>query len=448
MPGPFWKEIMIAQDVEQTILDRPLPQPLPADEGWVVPHYDGLSIANLPATIANLLTGEGTGTPTSEALPGALPPLPGGLTQGWGAGLERIVLIILDALGWRLLQHMWDAGEGQAFARLAAGGVSAPLTSVFPSTTDAALVSLRTGRSPAEHGWLAYEMYLRELGMAANAIRFRPVWGGRGDSLVDWGLDPDTLIPVPSLAEQLAARGIETHALYARYFRGSGFSQMLYRGVTETHTHLHAADFWTQLRGVLAGTRGRRVLVTAYWSGLDTLAHAYGPDSEAWEATFRTVDFLLGREFLDVLAPGDRAGTLLVVTADHGQIRVPPEGIATAAADEVLRRHLMVPLVGESRAAFLYPRPGRAAAVREHLASAYPGWFVVADSSALLEGGLMGHPVSDETRCRAGELLVLPRGNHALQRAEPKVSLLGRHGGLTADEMLVPLLATRLDTLS
>jgi hypothetical protein len=34
-----------------------------------------------------------------------------------------------------------------------------------------------------------------------------------------------------------------------------------------------------------------------------------------------------------------------------------------------------------------------------------------------------------------------------LQQAEPHVSLLGRHGGLTPEEMLVPLLGVRLDAL-
>ncbi len=104
-----------------------------------------------------------------------------------------------------------------------------------------------------------------------------------------------------------------------------------------------------------------------------------------------------------------------------------------------------MPVVGESRAAFLYPRPGRAPAIRDHLAAAYPDWFTVLDSAAALEAGLMGKPVCDEAYARAGELLVLPRGSHALDHAEPQFALLGRHGGLTQDEMLVPLIGARLE---
>jgi hypothetical protein len=429
---------MNTEEVEQILLSRQLPDLLPPSEGWVLPHYDGLSIANLPATVAALLGGD---------LPGALPPLPRALWADWAPGLHRIVLVILDALGYRMLQRMWAEGTGQAFSTVAEAGRLMPLTSVFPSTTDAALVSLLTGHPPAEHGWLAYTMYLRELGIASNAILFCPVWTREPDLLVDWGLDPETMVPVPTLAEQLSGMGVAGKAVFYNRFRNTGFSKMLYRGVTETRGHYHASDFWVQLRHMLTETREQNAFITAYWSGLDTLAHAYGPDTDLWKAEFRTVSHLLAEEFLAALPASEREGTLLLITADHGQIYIPPERILTADEDLELNQHLMVPIMGESRAAFVYPRPGRAGTIRDYLENAFPGWYLVLDSVEALEAGLMGKPVFDETYARAGELLVLSRDTHALQQAQPPVSLLGRHGGLTGEEMLVPLIGTRLEAL-
>jgi predicted AlkP superfamily pyrophosphatase or phosphodiesterase len=430
---------MSTEGIEHTLLDRQLPGLLPREEHWVLPHYDSLSIANIPATIAALMGGD---------LPGALPALPNELWVDWGPSLRRVVLVILDALGYRMLQRMRDAGEGQEFYDIAEAGLLVPLTSVFPSTTDAALVSLRTGRPPAEHGWLAYNMYLRELGIASNAILLSPMWTRQSDLLVDWGLDPETLVTVPTLAERLAAMGVLSKAVFYSGFRNTGFSKMLYRGVGETRGHRHASDLWVQLRHLLADTRGKTAFITAYWSGLDTIAHAYGPNTDLWEAEFRSVSHLLGREFLTQLPAQDREGTLLLITADHGQIQIPPEKILTAKQDPELRQHLMVPIMGESRAAFIYPRPGRLATVRDHLEASYPNWFVILDSVKALEAGLMGKPISDETYARAGELLVLPRGDRALQQTPPPVSLVGRHGGLSQEEMLVPLLGTRLEALN
>jgi predicted AlkP superfamily pyrophosphatase or phosphodiesterase len=223
---------------------------------------------------------------------------------------------------------------------------------------------------------------------------------------------------------------------------------MLYRGVAEVRGHLHASDFWVQLRHLLAETRNQKALVTGYWSSLDTLAHAYGPASPHWETEFRTVSYLLQQEFLAALPEEDREGTLLLLTADHGQITIPQERILTVSEHPNLGQHLMVPIVGESRAAFVYPRPGRAGAIRDYLQEAFPDGFVTLDSVQALDAGLMGKPITDETYARAGELLVLPRADYALQHQHPRVPLVGRHGGLTQQEMLVPFIGIRLEDLS
>jgi hypothetical protein len=59
----------------------------------------------------------------------------------------------------------------------------------------------------------------------------------------------------------------------------------------------------------------------------------------------------------------------------------------------------------------------------------------------------MGTPISDETWARAGELLVLPLEGYGLQRSRPRGPLESRHGGLTPEEMLVPLLGVRLEEI-
>jgi hypothetical protein len=291
-------------------------------------------------------------------------------------------------------------------------------------------------------------MYLREVGIAANAILLCPLWTREPDLLLQWGLELDNLVTAPTLAHSLTEAGITTAALFSSHFRNSGFTKMLYRGIAEIRCHHHASDFWTQLRHLLAETRDKPAFFTAYWDGLDTLGHAYGHDTDLWEAEFRTVSHLLAQEFLDRVPSEDREGTLLLISADHGQIRIPQEYRLNATEDPELYQHLLIPVVGESRAAFVYVRQGRAAALRDHLEAAYPGWFTVLDSAEALEAGLMGRPITEEALARAGELLILPNGDHALQHSEPPVALVGRHGGLTQDEMLVPLIGARLDALA
>ena len=111
---------MDAKSLERVLLERQLPELLPPEEGWVVPHYQGLSIANVPATIAALF---------DHQLPAALPPLPQELWAGWQQGLQRVVLVILDALGYRMLQRLWAAGLGDTLSGLALRNIGPAINS-------------------------------------------------------------------------------------------------------------------------------------------------------------------------------------------------------------------------------------------------------------------------------------------------------------------------------
>jgi hypothetical protein len=80
--------------------------------------------------------------------------------------------------------------------------------------------------------------------------------------------------------------------------------------------------------------------------------------------------------------------------------------------------------------------------MQEHLGKA----FVTLTRDQVLCSGLLGPgPVYGETSHRLGDLVGLARGNQYLARDQYQVRIRGRHGGLAATEMLVPLLGVRLD---
>ena len=111
-------------------------------------------------------------------------------------------------------------------------GTLGALTSVVPSTTSAALTSLWTGRSPAEHGVLGYEVFLKEYGLVANMITHAPAsYEGEVGSLQHAGFDPESFLPVPTIGPHLAAAGIESHAfLHAKDCRLRALKNALSEG--------------------------------------------------------------------------------------------------------------------------------------------------------------------------------------------------------------------------
>src|SRR5439155_9728139 len=115
---------------------------------------------------------------------------------------------------------------GSAWDWLGQRGTLAPLTSVFPSTTTAALTSLSTGLAPGRHGMLGYEMWLKEFGMTANMIQLQPMAAGRETgSLTAVGLDQDTCTRAPTPARHLAGQAPAVHAFLPSHMVGSGPSR-------------------------------------------------------------------------------------------------------------------------------------------------------------------------------------------------------------------------------
>lgn len=411
---------------------------LPTGE-FVMPHYDGLGLANLPATIAALFGGE---------LPDACCALRPDLWSGWSDGLERVVLVVIDALGYIQLRAAMEADDGLVFHRLAQAGRLLPLTSTFPSTTNAVLTTLWTGRAPASHGVLAYELYLRELGVAASTLFFWPIHHRRRDALADWGVDADSFVPVPSLAQQLARQGITTRTFISRAYIDSLLSQIHRRGVRQSYGFAAAGDMWLGLQRTIERYPQERLFLAAYWDTIDGITHLYGPDDEAWTLELRGLSWMMETAFLDLLTPAQRKGTLLLVTADHGGLSTPPRSAIRLTRHSALQESLSLPPVGESRVPFLHTRGDALERARAYVEDQLSESFVTLTREQTLESGLLGPgPAYTETSHRVGDLVLLARGDHYLARNRHQLKMLGRHGGLSAREMLVPLLGLRLDAL-
>ena len=156
-------------------------------------------------------------------------------------------------------------------------------------------------------------------------------------------------------------------------------------------------------------------------------------------------------DFLTPLPTSAREGTLLIITADHGQIRTPPERIVRLSDHPKLQQMLLLPPAAEPRAAYLYVCPGQIESVRDYVAEHLGGRFLLLETDQALTAGLFGpldHGEPDaKIRARLGDLLLLAQDDSRLLVSEEPVPFHGHHGSLTPGEMMVPLLIVRLDML-
>ena len=137
---------------------------IPRAKDQVHPKYEGLSIANIPASICKWLD---CPLPASK-------PLAKEISTNLQETYQHIILVLVDGLGLNFLRaNHFDEIEGNPLTDWQShlkDGLLVPLTSITPSTTSAALTTLNTGYLPVEHGILAYELFLKEFGLIANMI--------------------------------------------------------------------------------------------------------------------------------------------------------------------------------------------------------------------------------------------------------------------------------------
>lgn len=404
----------------------------------VWPRYEGRCVANLAATMAGAL---------GASVPGALPSLAPDLTGDLLDGVQRVILLVMDALGWLQLRRVMTRYDDVVFHRLAEQGRLVPITTTFLSTTDSVLSSIWTGRPPSQHGLLAFELYLREWMMAVEAIGFSSPFEPFSNTLLRWGFEPEQFLPVPSVGQALSGQGITTVTVTHKQFTTSPLSLMHHRGVTEVRGHNDASDFWLQLRRALHDHRGKRLLLAGYWSAVDTLGHKFGPEDESGEMEVRAISMLMDDIFLKRLDPALGEKTLLLMTADHGQILTRRAVTPVMAEHPQLMDMLWMPPLGEGRVPFFYVRNGMYDAVWDYLHAHFGDIFVFMSREQVLESGLLGPgPLYAEVPFRVGDIVGIAREDGSVVADFKDLDrLAGRHGGLSPEEMLVPLLAVRLD---
>jgi predicted AlkP superfamily pyrophosphatase or phosphodiesterase len=181
--------------------------------------------------------------------------------------------------------------------------------------------------------------------------------------------------------------------------------------------------------------RAGEPLVYAYYDGVDRIAHARGFGAH-YDAELAHADRLVA-DVVSVLPPG----AALVVTSDHGQVDV---GDSVQAIDERVLADVSL-VSGEGRFVWLHCRPGRIDAVVERCRDRYesPGLATVRTRDEIVGDGWFGGALSGEVASRLGDVALVARGAVAfLDPGDPgSASLRCRHGSLTADELLVPLVA-------
>ena len=359
-----------------------------------VPAYGGACIDQVVAAVL-------TGPPGPPWLPAPV------------RGATQVVLLVLDGLGWRQLQ------ERPGLAPTMTAMTGAPITTVAPSTTAAALTSITIGASPAVHGVVGYRLRVQG-DRVLNVLRWKTEAGDARGSIPPEDFQPlepfsGTKPPVVTRAEVAESGFTRAHMSGARMYGWRMPSTLV-------------ATVATLLRD------GER-FVYAYYDGIDKVAHEFG-FGPTYDAEVVAADRLV-HDLVAVLPPG----AALLIVSDHGQVDV---GDRVISLDPEVA-DLTTMLSGEGRFRWLHARPGATPALAAAAHRHYDGVAWVRTREEVIAEGWFGGPLAPHVADRLGDVVIAPREHVAiLDPADPGEQWMRcRHGSLTPEEMLVPLLACR-----
>jgi len=336
--------------------------------------------------------------------------------------VDRVAVLLVDGMGWHLLGELADSAPLLASVLTGHTGRLSQLVCTFPSTTPTSLVSLGTGAQPGEHGILGFTLNVPGTDRVINHIFWRD--------------DPPhaTWQPLPTWFERLRATGVSARAVLPAAFMGSGLTDAAYRGAEFRPAEM-SDGYAGQVTDELRAAPG---LVYGYTAELDTAAHVFGIGSPEWHAAAAHVDALLSR-----LVESLSAGTVLLVTADHGGLNVPPDARVDLDTDPRLTQGVRV-VAGEPRVRYLHTEPGAGTDVQATWSETLCGRAAVYSRAQAVATGMFG-PVNPRNLARIGDVVVVCAGDAALLATahEPPETarLIGFHGGATAAEMAIPLIA-------
>lgn len=378
--------------------------------GFTTPRYGSGALNDL---LPSVLAAMGVGGPD-----------PLGLAGSALSDVRRVVVLLVDGLGFHLLPVAAPVAPGLAAAVGGRVGALSVLTSAFPSTTPTNLVGVGTGAPPGQHGVVGFTVLIPGT--------------DRTITHVSWpsDVDPVRWQPRSTQFDRARAAGIATYVVAPAHLARSGLSIAAYRGAG----YRGAEGIDATVAAVLgASTEADRSLVYAYHPDLDRAAHVAGPGSPDWLAQAAAVDELVTA--ICAALPEDAA---LVVTADHGAVTAGESDRLDLDAMPALSAGTRL-VTGDPRVRYAHVEPGATGDVLEAWRAQLAHRALVVARDEAVERGWFG-PVTRAAAARIGDVVAVATGCHVLTRprAESGASeLVGYHGSLTEAEILVPLLVLR-----
>jgi hypothetical protein len=385
----------------------------------VFPDYNR-SILNITASILQ-----------AYGLRSNYPPLPS-LDPGKIREKNIVINYIMDGLGYNIYQKYTESYQSHL-----AQFLRDRITSVFPSTTTAAITSMRTGLSPYEHGALGWSLYFKEF---FSMIDFLP----HTNSLDNAFMDPEkydsySIMNFPSLLEEIGKKNDDLliyNLMPKAYYQGPYSTKMA--KASEIIPYESINDLNSIIEHISVSDSDHKKFIMIYSPQPDATLHKSGTTDQEVYDTIHCLDMNI-KQLETILK--DKNG-MLIISADHGLIDIKEYDYIND--DEELYDCLILPTFPESRFLSFFIKAHKKEQFL-HAIRKYQDHYLFLSREELFQKEFLGfgkmHKKVDDF---IGDYVAIAVSDHAMktvlwQSGKKEKEFKAHHSGLTADEMLVPL---------
>ena len=400
--------------------------------GHVLPLYGSYCFSSLPGLIEKTLLGSTAGD------------CPSWLSAKGMGEFNRIVFVFFDAFGWESFVRFKDTSS--ALKRFSTDGLVLQSTSQFPSTTAAHVTTALSGKSAYQHEVCGWDYYEPRAGRVIRPLKFSDSAIDEPHSLTSFGLSPQSVLPSGDFVQNLSRGGcaVQLHgpaAYFPSEFSDVYASRSMVKGYSTVEEGF--SNIAERLRSSVEPAY-HYLYIDLY----DSICHKEGVGSPSADLIAEEVLTRLAR----FIERGGHGKTLLIVSADHGQI-ADQDGCSLKlqdvfpTIDRFLKRDYsgnVIRFSGGARYLFLHVIEEAVAPVVSELREKLHGAALILTIEELSSLGFLGpKPLRESYKERLGTVAILPEPGYTVRWYEPPLfdkSEYSGHGGVSPQEMETPLL--------
>lgn len=337
---------------------------------------------------------------------------------------KNIILLLIDGLGYEYIQEYGQNSEMNKHCLN-------KITSVFPSTTASATTALETGVPAQQHGITGWFMFLKEIGVLAKILPFKPRYGGQNftNDLIqrkDIFIEKKIVNKIKSPAFTI----YPSHIVDGKVNKESN-SLLSYKNLN---------GLFSQIKKTVKSSN-RRKYIYAYWDKFDSLCHHNGCISQRVNDHYWQLD----KKISSLSKSLKGTNTALIITADHGLIDTTEQSkIILLKNHPKLIETLTMPLSGEPRVVYCYVHPQKIQQFENYIKDNLSHCCEVYKSIDLVNKGVFGlFELNKNLIDRIGDYVLVMKENYIMKDfllTEKNKCHIANHGGTSSKEMYVPLI--------